>query len=81
MDSIEMFKYFSKIHNTKIIKFIMHVVTLDFVSKRWFAPSWCLDWIVTNVPNGILKKLGSPFSLNLFDFMCHYIHICTYVYV
>ena len=34
IDSIEMFKYFFKVHNTKIINFIVFVVKLGSVSKR-----------------------------------------------
>lgn len=40
---------------------VVPVVTLGSVSKRWSAPGWRLGWIVTNDPNGILKKTGVLF--------------------
>nr|XP_048328441.1 probable aminotransferase TAT3 [Ziziphus jujuba var. spinosa] len=37
---------------------ILSVLTLGSSSERWIVPGWRLGWIVTNDPNGILKKLG-----------------------
>ncbi|KAK6919630.1 Aminotransferase, class I/classII [Dillenia turbinata] len=34
------------------------VVTLGSISKRWIVPGWRLGWLVTNDPNGILRKSG-----------------------
>ena len=61
---------------------IVPVVTLGSISKRWCVPGWRLGWIVTNDPNGILKKSGVLFlskSLQLYMclslFCCHCSHI------
>ncbi|EXB44622.1 Tyrosine aminotransferase [Morus notabilis] len=34
------------------------VVTLGSISNRWSVPGWRLGWLVTNDPNGILRKTG-----------------------
>ncbi|KAF8409202.1 hypothetical protein HHK36_005276 [Tetracentron sinense] len=35
---------------------IVPVLTLGSISKRWIVPGWRFGWLVTNDPNGILKK-------------------------
>lgn len=37
---------------------LVPVVTLGSLSKRWIVPGWRLGWIVTNDPNGLLRKTG-----------------------
>ncbi|KAH7533390.1 hypothetical protein FEM48_Zijuj04G0125700 [Ziziphus jujuba var. spinosa] len=41
---------------------ILSVLTLGSSSERWIVPGWRLGWIVTNDPNGILKKLGEKWK-------------------
>ncbi|KAL5998865.1 zinc-finger protein [Asimina triloba] len=35
---------------------VVPVLTLGSISKRWVVPGWRCGWLVTNDPNGILKK-------------------------
>ncbi|KZV52697.1 hypothetical protein F511_23160 [Dorcoceras hygrometricum] len=37
---------------------IVPVVTVGSISKRWIVPGWRLGWLVTNDPDGILRKQG-----------------------
>lgn len=37
---------------------IAPVNTLGSISKRWIVPGWRCGWLVTNDPNGILRKTG-----------------------
>ncbi|PON74833.1 Tyrosine/nicotianamine aminotransferase [Trema orientale] len=50
---------------------LVPVLTLGSISKRWIVPGWRLGWLVTNDPNGILKKTGIVESIkNCLDITC-----------
>ncbi|KAL5998863.1 Nicotianamine aminotransferase 1 [Asimina triloba] len=43
---------------------IVPVLTLGSISKRWVVPGWRCGWLVTNDPNGILKKTNGIMDLH-----------------